>query len=93
MVLQNTDSMLHAKTMYFKESAVWELLTSIGNQFNNDNVKMPLRPQLHYAGLLFIPECLNPIRHENIGSYTAPLRLFLRSVLGNTLYFAIFAKQ
>ena len=32
-----------------------------------------LRPQLHYAGLLFIPDCLNPIRYENIGSYTAPL--------------------
>ena len=30
----------------------------------------------------FIPNCLNPIRYENIGSYTAPLRLFLRSVPG-----------
>ena len=36
----------------------------------------------HYAGLLFIPDCLNPIRYENIGSYTAPLRLFLSSVPG-----------
>ena len=41
-----------------------------------------LRPQLHYAGLLLIPDCLNPIRYANIGSYTAPLRLFLRSVPG-----------
>ena len=41
------------------------------------------RPQLHYAGLpVFIPDCLNPIRYENIGSYTAPLRLLLRSVPG-----------
>ena len=30
------------KTMYFKAAAVWELLNSIGNQFNNDNVKTPL---------------------------------------------------
>ena len=43
---------------------------------------MSFRPQLRYAGLLFIPDCLNPIRYENIGSYTAPLRLFLRSVPG-----------
>ena len=41
-----------------------------------------IRPQLHYAGLLFIPDCLNPVRYENIGSYTAPLRLFIRSVPG-----------
>ena len=41
-----------------------------------------LRPQLHYTGLHFIPDCLNPIRYENIGSYIAPLRLFLRSVPG-----------
>ena len=32
--------------------------------------------------LLFIPDCLNPIRYENIGSYTAPLRLFPRLVPG-----------
>ena len=30
------------KTMYFKAAAVWELPNSIGNQFNNDNVKMLL---------------------------------------------------
>ena len=41
-----------------------------------------VRPQLHYTGLLFISDCLNPIRYENIVSYTAPLRLFLRSVPG-----------
>ena len=29
------------KTMYFKAAAIWKLLNSIGNQFNN-NVKMPL---------------------------------------------------
>ena len=44
--------------------------------------KLRVRPQLHYTGLLFIPDCLNSIRYENIGSYTAPLRLFVRSVPG-----------
>ena len=28
--------------MFFKAAAVLELLNSIGNQFNNDNVNMPL---------------------------------------------------
>ena len=31
------------KTMYFKAAAVWELLNSIGNQFNDDNVKNALK--------------------------------------------------
>ena len=34
------------KTMYFKAAAVWKLLNSIGNQFNN-NVKMPLNVSNH----------------------------------------------
>ena len=48
------------------------------------NFLRTLRPQLHYTHyrIAFHTDCLNPIRYENIGSYTAPLRLFLRSVPG-----------
>ena len=47
-----------------------------------------LRPQLHYAGLLFIPDCLNPKRKYWQLHCSAPLIPTLGT--RNTLYFAIF---